>query len=76
MYEIDCTGKGTVSSVIQERRESLNTNEKRESFNIKEGDIFRVKAGTTTYLINRDNNEKLILVKLIQPVSTPGEFEV
>ncbi|KAL8513623.1 hypothetical protein ACS0TY_012924 [Phlomoides rotata] len=68
-------GKGTVSSVLQESRDVFNIKERRESFNVEEGDIFRVQAGTTTYLINRDNNERLILVKLIQPVNTPGEFQ-
>lgn len=50
--------------------------QRRESFNIKEGDIFRIHAGTTAYLVNRDNNERLVLVKLIQPVNTPGQFQV
>lgn len=50
--------------------------ERRESFNIRQGDLFRIKAGTTTYMINRDNNERLVLAKLIQPVNTPGQFEV
>lgn len=50
--------------------------EKRESFSIKEGDIFRIRAGTTSYLVNRDNSERLVLVKLYQPINTPGEFEV
>ncbi|XP_073129325.1 vicilin Cor a 11.0101-like [Henckelia pumila] len=59
-------GKGTVSLVTKDRR---------ESFNIKEGDILRIKAGTTAYLINRDQNERLVLAKLMQPVSTPGNFE-
>ncbi|KZV22527.1 sucrose-binding protein-like [Dorcoceras hygrometricum] len=59
-------GKGTVSLVTKDRR---------ESFNIKEGDILRIKAGTTAYLINRDQNERLVLAKLLQPVSTPGNFE-
>ncbi|GFP81981.1 vicilin-like antimicrobial peptides 2-2 [Phtheirospermum japonicum] len=59
-------GRGTVNLVRQEGR---------ESFNIKQGDIYRIKAGTTSYLINRDNNEKLILVKLLQPINTPGHFE-
>ncbi|KAL6527659.1 hypothetical protein OROMI_029470 [Orobanche minor] len=59
-------GKGTVSLLSQDRR---------ESFNIKQGDIFRIKAGTTTYLINSDNKEKLVLAKLLQPVNTPGNFE-
>ncbi|KAH6754762.1 hypothetical protein C2S53_020587 [Perilla frutescens var. hirtella] len=60
-------GRGAVSIVREDRR---------ESFNIREGDIFRIRAGATSYLVNRDNNEKLVLVKLIQPVNTPGNFEV
>lgn len=55
---------------------SLVHKERRESFNIRQGDLFRIKAGTTTYMINRDNNERLVLAKLIQPVNTPGQFEV
>ena len=50
--------------------------DKRESFNLKLGDVMRIPAGTTVYLINRSNNEKLVIVKLLQPVSTPGHFEV
>ncbi|NP_001291343.1 vicilin-like antimicrobial peptides 2-2 precursor [Sesamum indicum] len=60
-------GRGTISLVRQDRRESLN---------IKQGDILKINAGTTAYLINRDNNERLVLAKLLQPVSTPGEFEL
>ncbi|KAL0458170.1 UNVERIFIED_CONTAM: Vicilin-like antimicrobial peptides 2-2 [Sesamum latifolium] len=60
-------GRGTISLVRQDRR---------ESFNIKQGDILKINAGTTAYLINRDNNERLVLAKLLQPVSTPGEFEL
>ncbi|KAL2556793.1 cupin family protein [Forsythia ovata] len=59
-------GKGTVSLVSEE---------KRESFNIQEGDILRISAGTTTYMINRDNHQKLVIAKLIRPVATPGYFE-
>lgn len=59
-------GRGTISLVHSERRESLN---------LRRGDILRIPAGTTVYLINRDNNEKLVIAKLVQPVSTPGSFE-
>ncbi|CAN4093697.1 unnamed protein product [Withania somnifera] len=48
---------------------------KRNSFNIRPGDVIRVHAGTTVYLINRDNNEKLFIAKLLRPVFTPGQFE-
>lgn len=50
--------------------------EKRESFNVEHGDILRVPAGTPVYMINRDENEKLCIVKILQPVSFPGHFEV
>ncbi|KAL2935640.1 Sucrose-binding protein [Bienertia sinuspersici] len=35
-----------------------------------------ILAGVTAYLINRGNNVKLVIVKLINPVSNPGSFEV
>lgn len=60
-------GKGTVSMVRSEKRESIN---------IRCGDILRIPSGTTVYLINRDNNEKLVIIKLLQPVFTPGFVEV
>lgn len=59
-------GKGSISMVRQD---------KRESFNLNSGDVLRVPAGVTVYLINRSNNQKLVLVKLLQPVFTPGHFE-
>ncbi|KAM7501365.1 hypothetical protein LguiB_000269 [Lonicera macranthoides] len=55
-------GKGTINLASEERR---------ESFNLRHGYVFKVPAGTTTYLINMHNNERLILTKLILPVSTP-----
>lgn len=55
---------------------SLVSKGKRNSFNIGRGDIIRVCAGTTAYLINRDNNENLLIAKLLIPVSTPGQFQV
>lgn len=55
---------------------SLVRQGKRESFNIRQGDVVRIRAGTTAYLINRDNSRRLILAKLIVPVNAPGEFQV
>lgn len=55
---------------------SLVRKGKRNSFNIRRGDVIKVCAGTTAYLINRDDNEKLLIAKLLRPVSTPGHFEV
>ncbi|GFY98810.1 hypothetical protein Acr_13g0002110 [Actinidia rufa] len=60
-------GRGSVSIMA--------SHDKRESFNLRLGDVMRIPAGTTVYLINRSNNEKLVIVKLLQPVSTPGHFE-
>lgn len=55
---------------------SMVREERRESFNIREGDIFRIRAGTTAYLVNKGNSERLVLAKLLVPVNTPGNFEV
>lgn len=60
------SGRGTLSLVSQG---------KRESFNIKQGDIVRIRAGTTIYMINRDKNKKLRIAKLLQPVALPDEFQ-
>ncbi|PHT38265.1 Vicilin-like antimicrobial peptides 2-3 [Capsicum baccatum] len=48
---------------------------KRNSFNIRPGYIIRVHAGTTAYFINRENDENLLIPKLLRPISTPGQFE-
>ncbi|GLT36355.1 hypothetical protein SLA2020_107390 [Shorea laevis] len=60
-------GKGTVSLILEN---------KRESFNVECGDLFRIPPGTPVYLINRDENEKLYVVKLIQTINVPGQYEV
>ncbi|XP_050364792.1 vicilin Cor a 11.0101 [Argentina anserina] len=54
---------------------SMVRGEKRESHNLERGDILRVPAGTPVYIINRDENEKLFIVKLLRPVSLPDQFE-
>ncbi|OVA05423.1 Cupin 1 [Macleaya cordata] len=58
-------GRGTISLVRQQNR---------ESYNLKQGDVLRVPVGSLVYLINRDNNERLQIAKLFQTVSTPGQF--
>ncbi|GLU03554.1 hypothetical protein SLE2022_207460 [Rubroshorea leprosula] len=60
-------GKGTVSLILEN---------KRESFNVECGDLFRIPPGTPVYLINRDENEKLYVVNLIQTINVPGQCEV
>ncbi|KAL4558752.1 hypothetical protein LXL04_036954 [Taraxacum kok-saghyz] len=54
---------------------SLVNTDSRENHNIKRGDIFRVPAGYSAYLINRHNNEKLVLAKILHSVSVPGELQ-
>lgn len=60
-------GRGTITLVRENKRHSIN---------VEEGDIVKVEAGTPVYMINRDRNQKLVVVKLIQPVNLPGHFEV
>lgn len=67
IYLILFTGKGVITLVSHERR---------ESFNMEHGDVIRVPAGTTYYLSNQDNVDRLHVAKLLQPVNTPGQFRV
>ncbi|KAL7582537.1 hypothetical protein Lser_V15G41724 [Lactuca serriola] len=60
-------GEGTISLI--------NTENSLENHNIKRGDIFRVPAGINAYLINRHNNEKLVLAKILHSISVPGELQ-
>ncbi|KAI4349485.1 hypothetical protein L6164_010068 [Bauhinia variegata] len=46
-----------------------------ERFNLQPGDIMRVPAGATVFMVNRDEREKLFIAKFHMPVSIPGEFE-
>ncbi|KAM5569469.1 vicilin Jug r 2.0101-like, partial [Rosa sericea] len=47
----------------------------KESFNMEMGDVLRVPAGATVYLVNNNNDQTLRIAKLKQPVNTPGRFE-
>ncbi|GKV48574.1 hypothetical protein SLEP1_g55374 [Rubroshorea leprosula] len=58
--------RGTVSLILEN---------KRESFNVDCGDLFRIPPGTPVYLINRDENEKHYVVNLIQTINDPGQCE-
>ncbi|KAD4584463.1 hypothetical protein E3N88_22064 [Mikania micrantha] len=60
-------GKGTITLIEEDSR---------QSHNIKQGDLFWVPAGITEYLINTDNNERLVLAKIIHSVSVPGELQL
>ncbi|KAK8557232.1 hypothetical protein V6N13_013507 [Hibiscus sabdariffa] len=59
-------GKGTITFV---------THKDKESFNVVRGVVVRIPAGSTVYLVNQDNKEKLTIAVLHRPVNNPGEFE-
>ncbi|KAL5561715.1 hypothetical protein UlMin_031462 [Ulmus minor] len=67
--------RGRPTVTLLKAKEKENRGIYRESFNLEVGDILRIPAGITTYLVNRDEREKLFIVKLINPVSLPGRFE-
>ncbi|XP_054796519.1 vicilin Cor a 11.0101-like [Prosopis cineraria] len=49
--------------------------DKTERFNLEQGDIMRIPSGTPFYIVNRDENEKLLLAQLHITISIPGHFE-
>ncbi|XP_075641183.1 LOW QUALITY PROTEIN: vicilin Jug r 6.0101 [Castanea sativa] len=68
-------GRATITMVRDEERMSIVCDEDRKSFNLECGDVIRVPMGTPFYMINRDENEKLYVVKILQTISIPGHFE-
>ncbi|XP_058770902.1 sucrose-binding protein-like [Vicia villosa] len=54
-------GKGIIGLVAEDRT---------ERFNLVEGDIIRVQAGTPMYLVNRDENEELLIAAFHMPPSS------
>ncbi|KAK6913966.1 Cupin 1 [Dillenia turbinata] len=60
-------GRGTITLVKQN---------KRESFNIERGDVLKVDAGTTMYVINRDSNERVRTVSVAQSQNVPGDTKI
>ncbi|CAN0898140.1 Vicilin Pis v 3.0101 [Linum grandiflorum] len=66
-------GRGTFTRIEEERRGSDEI--KRHSFNIETGDVFRNPAGTSLYLVNKDETQKLVIVALIRPVNLPGSYQ-
>ncbi|KAE8663506.1 Vicilin GC72-A [Hibiscus syriacus] len=59
-------GKGTLT---------LLTDKNRESYSLVPGVVVRVPTGTTVYLVNQDDKEKLNIAVLVRPVNNPGKFE-
>uniref|UniRef100_A0A0A0KAE2 Cupin type-1 domain-containing protein n=2 Tax=Cucumis sativus TaxID=3659 RepID=A0A0A0KAE2_CUCSA len=58
-------GRGTITVI----------KEKRGSFELKCGDVFRIPSGAPFYFINKDEHRKLKIVKLLQSTSVPGHFQ-
>ncbi|MCL7045940.1 hypothetical protein MKW94_016751 [Papaver nudicaule] len=58
-------GRGTISLVSQETR---------ETYNLERGDVIRVPAGTILNVINKDSKEKLQFAELAQSISIPGRI--
>nr|XP_010911186.2 63 kDa globulin-like protein [Elaeis guineensis] len=54
---------------------TLMCQDNKEAHELRRGDIMRVRAGAIASLMNKDRNEKLVIVCLLQPVATPGMFE-
>ncbi|CAN1233185.1 Vicilin Cor a 11.0101 [Linum perenne] len=67
-------GRGTFT-IIQEDRGRI-TKTSRRSFHIETGDLVRLHAGTPAYVVNKDDNQKLVIIKLIRPINLQGSFEV
>ncbi|KAI7747799.1 hypothetical protein M8C21_010822 [Ambrosia artemisiifolia] len=60
-------GQGKITLIEENSRQSLN---------IKRGDLFHVPAGITAYLVNTDDNERLVLAKILHSVSVPGDLQL
>ncbi|XWS53955.1 hypothetical protein CRYUN_Cryun10bG0045200 [Craigia yunnanensis] len=63
---VGTNGKGTITFV---------THENKESYNIERGTVVRNPAGSTAYMVNQDNREKLTIAVLELPVNTPGKSQ-
>ncbi|XP_021898099.1 sucrose-binding protein-like [Carica papaya] len=59
-------GRATIGLVREDKTERLN---------VEFGDTVKVSAGTPIYMVNRDENEKLFIIKLLRPVNLHGEYE-
>ncbi|MCE3051994.1 hypothetical protein HAX54_051373 [Datura stramonium] len=56
-----CDGEAIFVIVRGQGIISIAEQEEKNSFNLKHGDVMRVPAGSTIYLLNRDNNEKFFI---------------
>ncbi|XP_014523936.1 beta-conglycinin, alpha' chain [Vigna radiata var. radiata] len=54
---------------------TLQNPDDRDSYNLQNGDVQNIPAGTTLYLINPDNEETLKVMVLARPINNPGRLE-
>ncbi|KAJ1701268.1 hypothetical protein LUZ63_001047 [Rhynchospora breviuscula] len=59
------SGEGTISILYQENR---------ETYEIRQGDIMMIPAGSIIYQVNKHQTERLRIAMLLCPVSMPGHF--
>ncbi|RYQ84157.1 hypothetical protein Ahy_B10g103097 isoform B [Arachis hypogaea] len=50
--------------------------DKTDRFNLEDGDMMRVAAGTLVYFVNKNENQNLVLAYLFIPLTTPGDYKV
>ncbi|XP_031478047.1 vicilin Jug r 6.0101-like isoform X2 [Nymphaea colorata] len=61
-----CNGRGIIGALDEE---------KQETFEVSEGDVMVVPAGTTCFVANTDEREQLCMINLLHTVSIPGKVE-
>lgn len=69
----------TYSAVTQNIGKAIVTflkQENRKTFNVERGDVLMIPSGTTAYLTNIQNDEKLQIAELLRPVNIPGRYQV
>ncbi|QHO45899.1 hypothetical protein HN51_015443 [Arachis hypogaea] len=49
--------------------------DKTDRFNLEDGDMMRVAAGTLVYFVNKNENQNLVLANLFIPLTTPGDYK-
>ncbi|CAN6464854.1 unnamed protein product [Victoria cruziana] len=61
-----CNGRGIIGALDEE---------KQETFEVSEGDVMVVPAGTTCFAANTDEKEQLCMISIFHTVSSPGKVE-
>ncbi|CAN4091293.1 unnamed protein product [Withania somnifera] len=70
-----CDGEAIFFVVRGQGIISIANQDEKNSFNVEKGDVLRVPAGSTIYLINSDNNEKFTVYSLAKSINAPGELQ-